>query len=99
MFIVYEVYNKFNGFVHTETASEEHANSIQENLNDQCGNTNPFDYTWAITSRYMTESYKNILLKKNITEATNQNKEVERAERAEMYRLLMKYGLPDYHTR
>lgn len=62
--VVYEVYNKFDGFVYEETLSEQKAYSIQDNLNNQFGDIDPVSYPWAVTSRFMADSYKEILMRK-----------------------------------
>ena len=59
MIKVYEVYNKFTGTVLKETLSETEAYKEQD-----IKNANNTDYSqqnaWAITSRFMDDSYKSI---------------------------------------
>ena len=57
MITVYEIYNKFDNYTHTETVSETEAYEICDELNKPFEDVNPFDRPWGICSRIMADSY------------------------------------------
>ena len=61
MITVYEIYNKFDNYTHTETVSETEAYKLCDQLNKPFEDMNPFDRPWGICSRIMADSYTKTL--------------------------------------
>jgi hypothetical protein len=59
MITVYQVYNKFDNYLYTETLSETEAYRICASINNAhiIAGVSPWDLPWGICSRIMADSY------------------------------------------